>query len=144
MAPRLAFLVFFVFILISLCVLRRRRQAAARNDLLLQNQLQQPGLGNQWAPPPGQSPYGPQPGVGYPNAGVYPMQPNLTGGYGGPPQPFQPGYAGGYKGNPGGDVPKGYDAAPGMNSHVQVPPTSYNPSAPFHVRILLLFTRSIP
>jgi hypothetical protein len=64
------------------------------------------------------------------------MQPNPTGGYGGPPQPFQPGYAGGYTGAPGGEAPKGYDTTPGMNSNVQVPPASYRPDAPYHVRIL--------
>jgi hypothetical protein len=112
---------------------------AARNALLLQNQQLQPGLGNQWAPPPGSTPYGPPPGVGYPNAGGYPMQSNPTGVYGGSAQPFQPGYAGGYTGTPVGEAPKGYDAAPGTNSHIQVPPTSYRPDAPY-VRILFLFT----
>jgi hypothetical protein len=116
-------------------MLRRRRQIAARNAVLLQHQQGQPGLGNQWAPPPGHSPYGQPPGVGYPNGGGYPMQPNPTG-YSGPPQPFQPGYTGNYVGGPPSGPPKGYDATPGIDPQVQVPPNSYNPDVPYQVRIL--------
>jgi len=96
--------------------MRRRRQIAARNAILLQNQ-RPVGPGNQWIPPPGQL-YG---------AGGYPMQPPNPG-YGGPPQPFQPGYMGGYTG--GGEAPKGYDVTGANPNNVQEPPRSYNPEQP--------------
>src|SRR4051794_16329085 len=98
--------------------MRRKRQVAARNAILLQHQQQQ-GTPGQWGPPPGQGPFG-----------GYPMQPNNTG-YGGGPQPFQPGYTGGYT-SPG--APKGYDAYPHTTPGVQEPPRSYDPNQPSHVR----------
>ena len=118
-------------LLVSMCILQRKRRARAQNVVLLQAQRQQYG----GPPPPGgfqQQPYG-SPYGGPPNNGF------------GGPQPFQPGYQGGYMNNgapPMHPEAKGFvPGAPGATPGVAEPPRSYNPDQPYAVRLMSFSVR---